>query len=727
MRYKRSVLLAVGSCALLSAVSCGSEPTIRIQQVAWTPPTTTLPAEYITAAKQLLGNGLSDPRQAKEFHKVTVNVGDAAWTAYGPVTASGWMMSDGKHVIAVDGLTYDVVKDLGTATIDDILHPVAEETKLSMLGRGVHAINTNNSALPALLLLRGDVKNAELAYGGTKVQPAVDLYAHFMYRYTMQVAQCLMDRRDQEAVAWAEKLASVDKVRIANNVNYGKDTVGWRFDDGEGLAIFKDVQRRAKQARKPIDLASLKSLSQKDRIAALVDGLDEVSARQMGQPGGTDWFMDPILQELSQEGQASVPALLDALERDERYTRSVSFGRDFFPRRHIQTVKSAAYAALQWVWPASRTADQDMGPDRVKKLRLMWEEAKLLSPAEQWLAVLKNDAAGDRAWADAARALMAPANKVSIGWTSSSNGTAPALMESLRAKHTQEVADVLTKRSLSVTSPIQQASNSGELFVCSNGLTVAHALAKFDLKAAMKTLVQVSHNAITYADAWQKSGEYVKDNLGRSYASVIADRIQGGDPDAAKEFGSWLPRIQFEGFVDPLDFKPLWAAPENQELQRVASTYFSGLAKEFKESDNQKFSQKSYALRSMIGSPLMQSKVFRSFLVGLIRMDGEIGTCQYMPVAGGGNITYSLGNNGSGSMGLPRGMSTEGLSTEKVPMSRGDYVAQQLVDLHGCPSFAIPLPEAKRKAAKEAVIKWLEDKAVDWTKVHGSIPYYEPD
>ena len=108
-----------------------------------------------------------------------------------------------------------------------------------------------------------------------------------------------------------------------------------------------DTARRVSEgSRPPLDLPALQKLPQKQRIAALVARLDEVAARQSGQPGGVGLDEDRVTQALiaaikthlcqicfanapcnchvGQEGDAAVEPLLDTMETDTRLTRSVS-------------------------------------------------------------------------------------------------------------------------------------------------------------------------------------------------------------------------------------------------------------------------------------------------------------------------------------------------------------------------------------------------------------------
>ena len=82
------------------------------------------------------------------------------------------------------------------------------------------------------------------------------------------------------------------------------------------------------------------------KTAYLIDALEEVDARQWGQPGGVDLVSDRRVAESIRLGNQAVPSLIDALENDERLTRSVHFWRDFARFRTVLGVREAVLTAL---------------------------------------------------------------------------------------------------------------------------------------------------------------------------------------------------------------------------------------------------------------------------------------------------------------------------------------------------------------------------------------------
>ena len=76
------------------------------------------------------------------------------------------------------------------------------------------------------------------------------------------------------------------------------------------------------------------SWSPEKRITWLIDSLEEVDERQWGQPGGISLGRDRRVAALIEIGDPAVPALIDAVEKDGRLTRSVHFWRDFVSKPH---------------------------------------------------------------------------------------------------------------------------------------------------------------------------------------------------------------------------------------------------------------------------------------------------------------------------------------------------------------------------------------------------------
>ena len=168
--------------------------------------------------------------------------------------------------------------------------------------------------------------------------------------------------------------------------------------------LLNDLERRARATKQKsvFDIGLTNYPNQSQRIAALIEDLDLVNARQFGQPGGVNLFSDPLAAALIQEGDASVEPLLACMENDKRLTCSVSFGRDFFRSRNLIPVSSAAKSALQQIMHAQFQS--------VAEIRAYWQKNKGLKLEDRWYQTLKDDQAGGDRWKEAAQNVTQPEN-----------------------------------------------------------------------------------------------------------------------------------------------------------------------------------------------------------------------------------------------------------------------------------------------------------------------------
>lgn len=703
---------------------------VKLVAVKWTPPATTIDKEYVASVQKLLGNGLSDPRGGK-FSLVRVKVGDAAWSGVVERDAFGWVMPGGKRVVAVDGLTYPIVKVVRDAKTSELFQKTAESGR-SAMREGAVPLSSATIAMPGLLLVRGEVKLAEEFYRPTKNNgwsSQILLFGHLVNRYRMQVAQFLMDRRDQEALPWAKGFAAVSAIRIAAKVNYPDDTVGWKLSDEEGRLILQDVTRRVANPRKPLDVDALAKLDQKARIAILVERLDEVGAKQWGQPGGISWTGEPTVGLLAKEGEAAIPALLEAIEKDERLTRSVSFGRDFFPMRKIQPVRQAALQVLQVIWPSSRAIFEYDQID-VAKLRAAWARASSLSEPERWLNILRDDSAERQAWLTAGEALTNPVR----GWRPASPTTPEVLPsaelkgEAIRAKHGRELVDLMGKRAEQMSKQSEKSS-SHVFFAAGDAMRLAHFLAKWDLAASVPYLKAASKNVMAIPDMWGEGGMgYFNDHVAGPFATVLADRIKAGDRSAIADF-DWLAQ-RFKPMFSRSSalMRPVWTAVDDKEVQAVGEKFYDRFRKDIRSEERSVRSAALQSLDDLVRSPLILTPGFRKFMAEMIAIDAFAGQGNVEEYNGYVSAKYSLGpDGGSGSRGLGQ---TKDLDLSKytrasVPFTVGDYVAECVSGFSSAPRYSLALKPDLREAGRARVREWLLDPKVDWAAVVKALQFYD--
>ena len=179
-------------------------------------------------------------------------------------------------------------------------------------------------------------------------------------------------------------------------------------------ALIEDAQRRVKQPARTdaIKKGEHAFPSKAAWIAALVTDLDQVAARQNGQPGGVELASDAVIQALIACGDEAVEPLLDCLEHDTRLTRSVHFWRDFSPNRMPIGVSEAAYVALSGILQTAFFAIGSTGDDLTAHgsagrkevadgIRAYWKKYKGLRLEERWFRILANDSSSYEQWLQA--------------------------------------------------------------------------------------------------------------------------------------------------------------------------------------------------------------------------------------------------------------------------------------------------------------------------------------
>lgn len=698
-------VLGLSSLALIAIYSQQARAQGTIVTVKWDPPQTTIPADYVKAAKGLLGNGLSDPRGGT-FSKVTIRIGDAAWREPSDREAFGWVLPGDKQIVAVDGVTYDIVKKGSPTTIADFTKPPTGPPKMTSSATPVDMVT---NATPALLLIMGEVKDAERIFEEVKgVQPVIQLYAHLVNRYKMQTAQCLMDRQDKQALPWAQTLATISKLRQEAKLVDPNSTnpLGPQQEADEIKTILMDVTRRVNNPKPPIDLGAISKLGQAERIAALVDRLDEVSARQTGQPGGPDWYADPIITALTNEGEAAVPAILDAYEKDDRLTRAVSFGRDFFPMRTIQPVRQVLAVTLGRVWPSAMAKSGGTIEETVQRLREQWEVVSKLSEPERWVMLLKQNDLEPRMWISVAQKLTEP----------SIQGKAKSAMkgEGMRSRYGSELTAAFQKRTAAMTAIPADMGNTNDLYALAEGLKMAHAFAEWDGAKALPTLAKASADAMIFAERWREHPSYLSQILSPSFSDVVSDRISLGDESALGDYERLMKIATPEHSDRGRSYRPIVSGAGKPSVDAAARRIFGRIAEQINSKDGRIRAEGLQGLGSLVGTDLIATKSFRSFLVEALNNQTEVGSASLSVSGNSKTMRYNLGSYSSGGRGIMASADTSRYAKGQVTFTSGDFIAQNVADLKGAPAYSILLPGKERNEARSRLQKWLQNEKVNW-------------
>ncbi|MGE0000953.1 MAG: hypothetical protein AB7F50_11255 [Fimbriimonadaceae bacterium] len=693
----------------------------------WQPPVSQLDDEYVRAVQALLGTALADPRGGTLSH-VEVVVGDAAWRERRAGKGLGWVLPGGRRAVLVDGLEYEVASVIGAANLDEWL----QEDHLSTGSYGAYNIVGPTAALPGLLLVHGDVTTAERLYEKTSPHTVGTLASLMLQqvglRHNMQAADALKRRSDNEAFDSARRLYEVAKFAEASGAfasRYPGDSAPFTVDFARSLV--QDTERRVLYPKPGLDLKELQNVPQRQRLQKLAEALDDVKAEQWGQPGGLDWFTDPVMKAWVEEGSSAVPMLLDVIEHDDRFTRSVSFGRNFFPQRTVHTVRTAAWIVLTALWPSAGTVKALPAEERLPTLRARWKAEGHLTEPERWLEVLRDDHAGTSEWRNAGQYLTKPNSQRTMGsLVELAKDPSEAMTgEPLRAKHGAEVTRLLAQRALQSNPADSPARNSSDFFQAADALRIAHSLAKWDPKAALPTLVEITDVALLLLGDSQQGD--AGEELVKELCRLVAERAAAGDPTAAKAYRDVLRRLGTRSMFEPEVYRALRISPDNLGMRKVGEDHFDSLRSKLRDGTwTERVWMAGDAARAA-DSPLLGVQAFRLLLAEAAALDEPLGTAWVEQNSSGPYVKYEYeGGKGGGGMGLPARTKVPDSHSTRVPFSMGDFVAQHVAALPHAPEFLMVAPRLERARARLAVQAWLRDDSQDWKRIVKELAYFHP-
>jgi hypothetical protein len=225
-----------------------------------------------------------------------------------------------------------------------------------------------------------------------------------------------MVRADAEALFYLRRMKAYHPDAMKAAVG-GEDGGRARDVFPQAALLLAELERREKEgnfnnppAAHPADL---KEWPVERRVAYWIAQLQEVDARQNGQPGGVELGEDERIRALVAIGDSAVPALIECLEADARLTRSVHFWRDFSQDRTVLGVREAALTALMSilrvrVFEPVSTGDNFTGrgpaaaKDTTARIRAYWKTYGSMPFDVRMMTVLRDERATPAAWREAA-------------------------------------------------------------------------------------------------------------------------------------------------------------------------------------------------------------------------------------------------------------------------------------------------------------------------------------
>lgn len=498
-------ITSIGTLVLLSILvaetSCGARPFVASpilkeailpeppqQRAAWTAPKADVPASLLAATTRLFREGLADPRGC-DYRTISVGTGSCWSGDAGVVECHGWVLpakeaAAQRFAVCWNGMVYPVV------SVGDKADLKADIKSLAPFGRfgadcppeGMSVSEKFMLPLKVCLLLR--LGEGDLAVQAWKkwTEPLgkdaekLDLYAVLsnalewsMFDRAICADMCADDRLSLLSAEAAARLNKSIGEEIAARRSAASSRVDRSYLDVLP-ALIADEQRRVKEtARAYVIKKGERAFANKAAwVAALVTDLDQVAARQNGQPGGVELASDEIVEALIGCGDDAVEPLLECLEHDNRLTRSVHFWRNFSPHRMPIGVSEAAYVALSGILQTSFFGTGATGDDLTAhgaagrkavagSIRAYWNKYKGLPLDERWFQILANDSAGAEQWLQAMSNItrpvdvsVSPSSMFGTGWVTVPNrkpGEKPPMRgEKLRSKQNPSVIDLTARR-----------------------------------------------------------------------------------------------------------------------------------------------------------------------------------------------------------------------------------------------------------------------------------------
>jgi hypothetical protein len=299
---------------------------------------------------------LFDPKGAQRVMVTTVQ--RSVWASSGKILREGWLVkgkhgrqgkvyfTDGEYIPAPAGKDLKEIDFVAACRLRYARKPAGQKdignVPFQRFQRNAAGPKQEESDLvvAAWLYRLGQERLAALALAQTQQArgKAVEaLRKELAWSAFAGMVHAYMVRADDEALAHGQRLLRL----------YPKEAKEFE----QAGDVVAELKRRKKQGTfgQPAPEKwpdAFTKLSTRKKVAFLIDALEEVDSRQNGQPGGVDLASDRRVKALIAVGDAAVPQLIAAIDKDERLTRSVHFWRDFGRSRQVLGVREAALTAV---------------------------------------------------------------------------------------------------------------------------------------------------------------------------------------------------------------------------------------------------------------------------------------------------------------------------------------------------------------------------------------------
>lgn len=734
-------------------------PAPPFQQSPWTPPASDLRSSYLTATRVLFDAGMADPRGC-EYREVEVGTGDVWDGDAGVVTTHAWVLpgkSRQSFAVCWNGLVYPVVSIGTNASLElDAANLITNgvSTWYMAIPEPMSVSHLTRLSIKGCLLLRlgrGDLADRYWAAGQSKEDPFLDWATEFVWA-AFDRAICAHMRGD-DGLAFASALslnyASAILEDEAERRGFPRRAPYYAerrtgpipyFDFLEPLpALFVDQRRRLQKThrRLVIEAGSSKYPKQGPRIAALIEDLDQVAVRQMGQPGGLGGYLgNQTVAALVREGTAAIEPLLECLESEpaNRLNRSVSFSRDFGRDRYVHRISESVIDALRgimqtrefglWATPnALAAAGTNKNKINAAQIRAYWRRFGSSPIEERWYQTLRDKNAGDTSWDDAI------ANIVAVD---RSKTNTPRLLrgESLRSKTNPSVTELLANYATRQSNPMVDHVNYGRIdrFYLPKWIGAALSLAAWDPQASIPVL---QARMATLLKDWEDSLRIPVDpNIGKEIDATVVvlsenilrvtlARMEVKDESTLGEYMNWLAQMPADryskwqrAFHKGDLFRPMWRYPKHQAVKAKAASIFNRSTSTLSPLLSLTNGERSIVLQEA-KTLLCKIPEFQPLLLDALTNKSNLGL---VAVRADGWITLRTASQNSGSQGGKPDLSKCD-PNQSVNYRICDFVASQLARWKGMPKIELYWREQFRDEAVAALYKQLQEVILNQTEL----------
>jgi len=679
------------------------------QHEPWQLPSGTVIPEYVVKVTAILFDaGLADPRSGVYREVEIVNRHNGNDT----VQTHAWVFP-GEYAVAWNGLVYriravgapaDIEQDVGAILADRpwsgrMPFPFRREPEPA---KAVFwsSMQANQTIMPASIALLLRLGRTDLAEQLWQAPEAPDLFGNARQREAeeglwlataasawfgtayMRLVNAFDAEDDQEAADVAESILQW-RSRVPSSWRVRNAWVPKRIPDISFLEpvadLLSDSQRRLREPkRESVDLkavnqgsGSVESLRSPpaDRIADLIDRLEDVRGAKITVPGTLLYSFDPVYKLLKEEGEEAVEILLNAYENDHRLTRTFDYARPWY----IEYTPIPVHHVVEILLGDILGDRARIGNSSPAELRAWWRQRKSSNRADRSFELLADDQASPEQWLEGADFLT---TRSDVEWVEGGKTGAAGACDVQKAAPEVNGKGLSTRRNPTVSELIAKRTAS----LVASGSDLACSMA---VKAALwdsKTALPVLQEAVTLKSC-------------RANDLFAIARLSLGIPGAAAE---WVMALDERPSFPPLridELSPLWMFPSDPVLQQTAERLFARPDSPW--SPGSKFAD--------VNSPLLAIPIFRR-AVFLALEDSKVAGKAGRTAEG--LLTFSTADGGGGGL-APSHDPRDAPAGAERPLRVMDLVAWELSSLDGAPEFGLDWQEADKDAAISAIAEFL--------------------